>query len=253
MEVQYSNPGLRYMIDGIMKFQTDETDNLWREPLFSVYPQLNRDYFDSLTLDKRDEYIYGVMQEIYENEKQIISDKLLKYNEHWAINKIKVEEVFSTAFNIDCYNNFNNIIGNISLNPIEPRYLDRHTFDVFYLNGPSGAMGTALHEIIHFVWFYVWQHHFHDTSAEYEAPHLKWVFSEMVVDPIMRSDNRLIELNPYFDEGCAYEYFYKMAINGKPILDTLYSMYKKLDILSFMEQGYEYCVSNEAEIRAQMT
>ena len=45
----------------------------------------------------------------------------------------------------------------MSFNPISPRYLDEQAFDVFWLNSERGALGMALHEIIHFVWFRVWQ------------------------------------------------------------------------------------------------
>lgn len=89
--------------------------------------------------------------------------------------------------------------------------------------------------------------------SEYETPHLKWVFSEMVVDPIMRNESRIKDLNPYFDDGCVYGYFYKMIVDGKPILETLDQMYKALSIIDFMEQGYNYCVKYEAVIREQMS
>ena len=252
MEVVFKNPELKYMVDNIMMFQSDSVDDMWRGVLFAAYPQIDRAHFESLPMDKKSDFMHDTIHEIYEQEKNVIAEKLAKYNEHWAINKNGVEEAFSTAFRIDCHKEFNDITGNISLNPIEPRFLEKRMFDVFYKNSERGAIGVALHEIIHFVWFHVWQEHFCDDSGEYETPHLKWVFSEMVVDPIMRSDSRLRDINPYFSDGCAYSYFYKMVIDGKPILETLYSMYKKLEITSFMECGYEYCIRHESEIRTQM-
>ena len=56
----------------------------------------------------------------------------------------------------------------------------------------------------------------------------------MVVDPIMRSDDRLSRINPYFDDGCAYKVFYSMTVNGKPILETLYEMYTNLTEVVYM-------------------
>jgi len=253
MYLTYKNPGLQYMIDNIMMFQNDEDSEFWREPLFAVYPQIDKNHFNALAADKRCEYIYAVMQDIYKDEESNISRKLVRYNQHWAENKLQVEDAFSTAFGVDCHTKFNSMVGYITLNPIEPRWLADTIFDVFYQNSERGALGTALHEIIHFVWFDVWQRHFNDDVREYEHPHLKWVFSEMVVDPIMRNDARLRDINPYFDDGCAYQYFYEMVIDGRPILETLNDMYKCMSILDFMEQGFEYCVKYEAEIREQMS
>ena len=146
----------------------------------------------------------------------------------------------------------NDMVDNVTFNPICPHFLSTKSFDVFYLNSERGALGIALHEIIHFLWFHIWGSHFNDSAKDYETPHLKWVFSEMVVDPIMRKDTRLSGINPYFEGGCAYEYFYEMTINGKPILETLYEIYINLNILEFMEQVYAYCKKHEAEIKAQM-
>jgi len=249
MELIFKNPGLEYMIDGIMMFQSNESiGDYFREPLFAVYPQIDRAQFDALRRD----YLYDVMHKIYDREATVIEYKLVKYNQQWQNYKSQIEDAFSDVFGINCCNILNGMVGNITLNPIEPRWLATTTFDVFWQNSERGALGTALHEITHFVWFHVWAQHFEDNVAEYETPHLKWVFSEMVVDPIMRRDSRLHGINPYFAGGCVYDYFYLMKIEDKPILETLYEMYESLNIIEFMERGYEYCAKHEAAIRAQM-
>lgn len=252
MELLYRNPGLKYSVDSIMEFQNEEQSEWWRESLFAFYPQIDRERFESLKANQRYDYIYEKLLEIYEREQPALSEKMIKYNQHWELNKPQIEEAFSAAFQLEYRDHFNNMRGNISLNPISPRYLDSSSFDVFYLNSERGALGMALHEITHFVWFYVWQRHFKDDLSGYETPHLKWVFSEMAVDPIMRGDDRLKNMNPYFNEGCAYRYFYSMMVDGKPILETLYSLYKHSNITEFMEQGYAYCEKHEEEIRKQM-
>jgi hypothetical protein len=74
----------------------------------------------------------------------------------------------------------------------------------------------------------------------------------MAVDSIMRNDKRLHEVNPYFPEAHVYEVFQTMKLEGKPVLETLYEMYKSVEITRFMEWGLAYCVMHEDEIRAQM-
>lgn len=108
----------------------------------------------------------------------------------------------------------------------------------------------SLHEITHFIWFKKWNEHFHDKWEEYDTPHLKWVFSEMVVESIL-SDEKLKALNPYAGNS-VYEYFYKIKIKGVPILKILDKLYKTNSIIDFMENGYELCQQNEELIRSFM-
>ena len=139
----------------------------------------------------------------------------------------------------------------ITLTPVSPRYLKEHSFDVFYLNSERGALGIALHEMVHFVWFAVWNALFKDSYEEYENPSLKWILSELVVEAVM-SDERLSSINPYYPReqgGCIYPYFFTMEVEGVPITDTVREMYRTKEISEFMEESYTFCQKHEAEIR----
>jgi len=252
MEITYIFPGIDYSVDSILLFQDNKGS--WGDSLFYFYPQIDKEKLNALPTMQKKRYLRDVLQELYNKDevKNEIAEKLLKYRNRWMTHKNQIEDAFSDAFQCDIKIIFNDVAGNITFNPICPRFLKTNTFDIFYQNGERGALGISLHELIHFVWFYIWRKHFNDFAEEYETPHLKWILSEMVVDPIMRKDNRLNEINPFFEEGCAYGFFYSMTINGKPILDTLYEMYKNLNITEFMEQGYEYCKKYEEEIRFQI-
>ncbi len=125
---------------------------------------------------------------------------------------------------------------------------------MFYLNSERGALGLSIHEIIHFIWFHVWNRLWQDSYAEYERPSLKWILSEMVVESVMR-DERLSAINPYFPReagGCVYPYFFDMTADGVPILDTLDQMYHSRNIQTFMKDSYAYCLAHEREIRAHI-
>jgi hypothetical protein len=250
MELVFEFPGVEYSVDSILLFQDDK----WWDSVFHFYPEIDRMTLDSLTVCGKRDYLSSYFQEFYNkvDVKNEITDKLITYNNYWKLHKKQIEDAFSEAFQYDVQGDFNDVIGNITFNPICPRFLSTRKFDVFYLNSERGALGISLHEIIHFVWFDIWNKHFNDSVEDYETPHLKWVFSEMAVDPIMRKDSRLNEINPYFEDGCAYEVFYSMVINGKPILETLYNIYIESNIVEFMERGYAYCKQFEGEIRKQM-
>ncbi|MCL2854093.1 MAG: hypothetical protein FWE21_00580 [Defluviitaleaceae bacterium] len=254
MDCKFVYPGPEYSVNSIMLFE----NHTWMDSIFHFYPQVDKAKFTLLpTYDKKG-YLRDMCTDMLQKlcregevEREIF-DKLIKYNEHWQLHKNQIEDAFSEAFQLNTTKILSNMVGNVTFNPICPRFLSTNSFDVFYLNSERGALGIALHEIIHFLWFYVWKKHFNDSEEEYETPHLKWLFSEMVVDPIMRKDPRLSSINPYFEDRCAYDYFYTMKVDEKPMLETLYQMYTSLDILEFMEQGFAYCQRHEGEIKAQI-
>lgn len=251
MNIKFQDPGFQYSINSIMMFQTEEQSDWWKESLFYFYPNLDQKYFDSLSQPKRERYLEETLADFYMEHQPNIKEKIQTYQKYWNCHKSQIEEALSDAFQINVQELFPNLVANVTLNPISPRFLSEHSFDIFHLNSEKGALGVSIHELIHFVWFYVWHHHFHDSYEEYESPNLKWIFSEMVVEPIMR-DPRLSSINPYFKTGCVYDYFYTMKIEGKPILDTINRKYKTLPITTFMEEGYDYCLTHEKEIRMQI-
>ena len=251
MEVTFVNPGIDYMISQIMEFQAEDESAFWSEPLYHFYPQLDKAYAASLPFPKRREYIEHTMRKVYAELGDTINEKAALYSRQWEVCKEQIAAALSDAFCVDCVNLFNDIRCNVSMNPIEPRFLTAKSYDTFYLNSEKGAIGEGIHEIIHFVWFYVWNRLVQDSYDEYERPSLKWILSEMVVESIMK-DERLSSINPYFrreNGGCIYPYFFDMKADGKLILDTLDDMYRTQSIEEFMRNSYAYCIEHEAEIR----
>ena len=250
MKLEYKNPTLEYSIESIMQFHDGTQSEYWTETLFYFYPQIDKTMFQNIEVDKRKEYLRDILSKVILTTD--LDKKITEYQTYWNANAFDIQKALEDAFEISLTDKLNDIVANITLNPICPRYLEDSSFDTFYLNSERGALGMALHEIIHFIWFFVWNSHFHDEKTEYETPHMKWIFSEMVVDPIMRYDKRLSSINPYFENGCVYDYFYAMKIDGTPILETMLKLYEKNSMLAFMEKGYQYCLDHEEDIRRQM-
>ena len=251
MNITYKNPGYEYSIESIMLFQTDEQTPFWSDSVLYFYPQIDKTELEKRNFEEKKEYIYKVLEEIYGNIKDELESKIIRYNEHFQNYRSQIEDALSEAFELDSGLLFNDLTGNITMNPVCPRFLQEKYFDIFYLNSERGALGLSIHEVIHYFWFYVWNKHFGDSYEEYETPSLKWILSEMVVEAIM-SDERLSLINPYFpreDGGCVYPYFFDMIINGKPVLDKISELYKNNSITDFMEASYAYCLENENAIR----
>ncbi len=251
MNITYIAPTVEAMLETVMDFQGEGATDFWAEPLYRFYPQLDREYARSLPVLQRKEYFDGQLRSIFTELQPQLTQKAADYAAHWAVCRPQVEAALSDAFGLDCADSFNDLTCRVSLAPYEPRFLRERTFDTFYLNSPRGAVGSALHEIIHFVWFSVWHKLFQDDYGEYETPALKWILSEMVVEPIMR-DPRLSSINPFFPReqgGCVYPYFYTLEIEGRPMLDRLYDMLKSRDIHGFMWDSYDLCRQHETTIR----
>lgn len=251
MEVTFMNPGVDYMIQRIMDFQSEDESMFWSEPLYHFYPQLDKAYATGLSFLERRNYIEQILRTAYIKLEDTINEKVYLYSLHWANCKGQIAAALSDAFGVDCSDLFNDLRCNVSMNPIQPRFLRERYFDIFYLNSERGAIGGSIHEIVHFVWFYVWNRLFRDSYDEYERPSLKWILSEMVVESVMR-DERLSSINPYFPReqgGCIYPYFFDMEVDGKLILDTLDAMYESQSIEDFMRISYVYCQEHETEIR----
>ena len=255
MQLTFSNPGFPYMLESIMQFQTDAQSAFWSEPLYHFYPRLDRAHAERLPLPRRKEYIAGQMEAVYRELEGTLDEKAAAYAGWWERCRGQVTEALSEAFELDCGGILNDMRAFVTLNPICPRYLKERRFDLFYLNSEKGAVGLAIHEIIHFVWFTVWHDVFGDDAAGYERPNLKWILSEMAVEPVM-ADERLSSINPYFPReagGCIYPYFFGMTADGGLVMDRLHQMYRKrAGIRGFMEESYAFCKAHEAEIRAQI-
>lgn len=252
MRLKFVPGGILRSVDSILEFTRAGQNEFWAGPFFHFYPDIDRLAYMALDDAAKRVFLTDYFTEFESANRALIREKLEKYNAHWQSCSAQITAALEDAFALLLTGVFDDLTCHVTFSPISPRYLDRHEFDSFYLESERGALGTALHEIIHFVWFHVWQSHFRDGPAEYEAPHLKWILSEMAVEPIMR-DPRLGGINPYYaHRQCVYPYFYTLTVDGAPILDTLHSMYISLTPTRFMEEALKYCALNEHKIRAHI-
>lgn len=254
MKLTFENPGFSHSIHSILLFLEEGENPFWSDPICHFFPQLDKARLFSLDLEGKQAYITETLGAVYTELEPLLAEKAAAYNAHWQKHQPQIEDALSEAFRLDTRTVFNDLRATITLNPVCPRFLRERYFDVFYLNSERGALGIALHEIIHYLWFHVWNGLYGDSYDEYERPSLKWILSEMVVECIM-SDRRLSSINPYFPRengGCVYPYFQDMVIDGAPILDTLNGLYRTLDIHAFMRESYRYCQAHEQVIRAHI-
>ena len=89
--------------------------------------------------------ISEMLYNLYHQEiKHEIDEKVNTYNIHFAKHKEQIEDALSDAFDVDTRTIFNDLTGNITLNPVGPRFLKEHYFDIFYKNSERGAIGISM-------------------------------------------------------------------------------------------------------------
>ena len=252
MQLKWKQKNFKDDIDFILFHQKDGTPQWWHKQLFMAYPDLTYEYTKSLPESTRFEYITEQMKIQAEKRKDVIKNSIQMFQEKWDTNVAdKLNTAYASAFDNDCVNILNNMTAQVGLNPICPRNIEHHSFDIYHYFESDYAMSTALHEITHFVWFYFWHKHFKDKCTEYDFPQLKWLLSEIVVETIIRNSqiNDLIEQPKYI----AYSYFYDMTINDELIFDTMKKLYLgRKDIYDFMEKSYDWIKKNEQELRTKI-
>ncbi|MBO7244328.1 MAG: hypothetical protein J6V53_03490 [Alphaproteobacteria bacterium] len=253
MDLSIQIMSITQTINETLNFQTDDSSSFWKDPLFQAYPSIDKRFGFYLPWSIRKEYLSYQLMKIYSEEKKTFKQQQKIYIKQWTQYREMLTDIFSEIFHIDCKNRFNEIQVDLSLNPICPRYIDEKRFSVFYKYGPKQFLNLAIHEIIHFIWFDVWQKHFKDNKQEYEQPHLKWLLSEMVIDTLIKY-TKLNTLYAKEDiDKPAYAYFYDIHIQGKPILEKLKEIYQTTSsIQNFMEKAYLYLQENESEIQKQI-
>ncbi|MBB6696626.1 hypothetical protein [Clostridium algidicarnis] len=244
MKVKFEVADFSYIMNSIKEFLLYEPET-FLDMITYFYKDIDESVFISLDKTDQVEYIEKRLLDNYNSNELVLLEKKNSYQKCWDFYEEEIQQGFEEVFDIDLKDKFNNMVAYISLNPVMPRYLETNTFDIFYINSDKEAVGCALHEITHFIWFNIWQSYFHDNPEEYETPHLKWILSEMAIDPIL-NEKRLAYLNPY--EQKAYDCFYSIEIDGKPAMDCLREIYENNSILDFMKKGYEFCLVHRDKI-----
>ena len=149
MKILYKNPGFEHSIDSIMLFQTDNQTPYWSDALLYFYPQVEKQEIAKLNFEEKKKYVSKELYDVYQKEiKKEINEKVNTYNNHFLKHKDQIEDALSEAFDIDTRTIFNDLVGNITMNPVGPRFLKEHYFDVFYKNSERGAIGISIREPI---------------------------------------------------------------------------------------------------------
>jgi len=128
----------------------------WSHYVFKQHPKLKKMVEG---VDEESEF-YNQCREyaeayLKENPKAIEEAKD-KFEKSWGENEEEIYSTLSKDFETDFPEGVSKIKARISINPINPRYLDKWSYDVFYRASGDRMKEISIHEIIHFLYFKKW-------------------------------------------------------------------------------------------------
>lgn len=204
--------------------------------VLEYYPELsNLEGCDKdIILDR----IRDVVSRDYYYYEQKIKDEVIRYQDIW--DKYNDNYMLDVSKYLDCdWDDICSISASVGLIPVFPRYLDTHSFCLSTNISEDKLIETVCHESLHFLWFLKWKRLFPSTNRrEFDSPFMPWVYSEMVVDPI---------LNNIFNSGKSgisfrsYDSFYHYQYHGKNVMEVLQDIYREnTSIEEKIIHGYQY-------------
>lgn len=176
------------------------------------------------TLSKKE--VYKKIEEVviynYKANEKKIEQEVKRYDIIWSkYNDIYMNDI-SDYLNIN-WSNIDTIDVSIGLIPVFPRNLDNNSFSISIGISEYTLIETCAHETLHFIWFQKWKKLFPECSKEkLNSPYLPWQYSEMVVDPILNSEDikRILPI-----KANAYDGFYELKDGKDNVMDNLKIIY----------------------------
>ena len=172
-----------------------------------------------------------------ENENQI-EEEVKRCDTIWSKYNDIYMNAISDYLNIN-WSNIDTIDASIGLIPVFPRNLDNNSFSISIDISEDALIETCAHETLHFIWFQKWKKLFPWCSKEkFNSPYLQWQYSEMVVDPILNSEDikRILPI-----KANAYDSFYGLKDGKDNVMDNLKIIYKEqTSIENKIINGYNY-------------
>ena len=204
--------------------------------LFPRFKELN-----NISNDEKMNILKEEFDREWDESEHLFIDDIKKCQDIWdKINDIYMEEL-SKYLNISWPDDINEIIGEIGLFPVFPRYLEKHKFSFYPGLTEERIINVTAHEILHFLWFYKWKSMHPDFIISDSMPQDNiWKYSEIVVDPILNNEYFKNILGIDIDIK-TYDIFYDMEYKDENVVEHLRNIYKEnIPIEERIEKGFIY-------------
>jgi predicted CopG family antitoxin len=228
----------------------------WSERVYAAHPKLKEMTVGVVDgkefLDMCKEYVSACLKE------QDVS--LQNAKEHFQLAWDKIAETFLREiigdFETQHPENIDDIVANVSINPICPRHIKDWSYSLFYKFSAEQVCKTSIHEIIHFFYFKKWLEVFpgYDTRT-FENPHSEWILSEILVVVIMNQNKKIQEILKG-GQSDVYKEFQHIKIGDKSLVDFFGEIYRKhtdsqMSFEDFLKKSWEEYNKHRGEIEVK--
>ena len=194
--------------------------------------------------DKRKEIEKSFFIDTISQNKKELEEKAVLFQEEWDRFEEGVMKTLSDIVEQEWLEHNGSFDVRVSINPICPRYLTLHAFDIFYGQDAERMKATATHELLHFIYFDKFKDIFPEIpEKEYNTPHLAWHLSEIVPGVIL-NDERIQKI--FVREHTSYKHYYEIKIEGKSLMKHIQDIYdSKKDFEDFVRKSWEFVNVNK--------
>jgi len=219
----------------------------WSPKILSRYPVLNANLENTQEISKRKRITHKFFRKFILENKNLMKKKTLLFQKEWDKINNSYMKTLSFIVEIDWSEKDKKMLAFVSPNSICPRNIKERWFDVFFSSSVEHMKGTAIHEILHFLYFEKWKQVFPETSEkEFNSPYLVWKLSEMV-PPVILSDKKIQKI--FLHTPGVYQEYKKLKIKGKPLLDYIQKFYSnRRNFEDFLKKSWIFVKKHEKEI-----
>ena len=193
--------------------------------IYKKYPEVKK-YLD-FSLD-RSAFIRKVgefVSKFREDHVKELETKVDEYQKEWDIVGAKYLSALSKVLEQPWSKDRKLIKGEVSINPVCPRFLDTWSFNVYFSKRTKGVIETIAHEICHFLYFEKWKQTFPDCDEKtFNTPYIEWHLSEILVGVILNDTRIKAILNV---DAKVYEWYHTAKIGKVSVYDYFERLYKK--------------------------
>ncbi|MFW6233035.1 MAG: hypothetical protein ACOC3Z_00050 [Nanoarchaeota archaeon] len=201
--------------------------------------------------EKKTKLINYFNKKLIEEKEFFIQQKQL-FQKNW--NKINDEmmQIFEKVLETTWY--IKKIKARLTYNPICPRNIHKHTFDIYYKYDTREIIKTTIHESLHYIWFKKWSEVFpNHNKEEFDSPHKIWKLSEFVVVIILNKPEFANLIKKHFDIPTKFDTYITYK-NGEIktqeaenlLKQELEEIYKNRESMEdFMKKSYEFIIEND--------
>ncbi len=218
----------------------------WSEQILNEYPELKKRIGNENEGIVKKKIAREFFDAYFESNKKELVEKSKLFQKSWDKINDEIMTALESILEEKWPENDKIFTAAIGLNPICPRDVFTRYFLLFFRMSEHEMKRTAIHEILHFIWFEKWKSIFPEAGLDdLDPPSLPWKLSEIVPLAIL-SDERIQKIFKHYP--VVYDEWQEVKINKKPLLGYIQEFYdSRKDFEDFVRKSWNF-VRKNAEV-----